>query len=409
MSNTIPPAGQGAQKIAAAMSVTRGWATIALVCLLTPISARAERAPAIGFVSPTRSQPVSGATPFAFALSRSAPDIERIEVSTRNARIGTALPPHWRFTWTPEEPLVDEVVIAEAFAGDALVERIHMRTAATAAAAEGELVYVPSVMIYPVVTDGREHQMRALTAANFAVLDEGKPVAIESFANARGPFTAALLIDRSESMETELPFVKQAAARFIARLQDEDGVAVYGFDETVSFGPPPSRDKAAAKAALDAIQLGRRTAIFDAITRVVVDLQLATGRRALLLFSDGEDTASSSSLGTAMRRALEENVIVYAIGFGAATESVAARRYLTWLADETGGLYRSVSSRQQLDSAYGEFFTDLRAQYSLSYRPPAGTPGPRSIAVKLRDVKEGCRVRARRSYLYNPPAGAGAK
>jgi VWFA-related protein len=264
----------------------------------------------------------------------------------------------------------------------------------------GTQVSVTAVQLYPVVQDRQGRYIPNLTQQDFSVFESGVQVPIDYFSKEVLSLTLAFLLDNSASMDDDLALVQESSCRFLDRLEPSDQVTIYGFNHRVANPQPITLDRAAAKAAIRRLTAAGPTAMYDAVARVLNDLKAVAGRKAIVLFSDGQDNRSLLSLSKVVQMAREADLIIYAIAAGEDRPDVAARADLNILSQATGGQTLILKGIKDLPRIYGEIFNDLRAQYSISYSPPSGSAGVRNVEVRVSDPKY--RVRCRKTYLYEP-------
>ena len=110
-------------------------------------------------------------------------------------------------------------------------------------------------------------------------------------------------LDVSSSMRVALPHVKESSTRFLAGLRDTDHVTLLGFNDNVFMLAPRSRDQSARVKAIDLMRAWGGTALYDVVLNGLNVLSRHPGRRAMLLFSDGDDQSSHATLEAAVARA----------------------------------------------------------------------------------------------------------
>lgn len=177
---------------------------------------------------------------------------------------------------------------------------------------QGDLVEVP------VIVRNRQNQyIPDLKKEDFILYEDGIEQHIAFFAHTEEPFHVALLIDTSGSTEEELPRIRQAALTFIGQLHPRDEVMIVSFDDEVRVISEFTSDRGKLARALAQLQSGESTRLFDAVDAVVRQwMNPIAGRKALILFTDGVDTASREATAEGTRRHLEEsNVLVYSIRY----------------------------------------------------------------------------------------------
>lgn len=346
------------------------------------------------FLSPQDGAILVGPTEFRFAVHAAA-GVDRIDVYVDGRLVGTAREPRWRIAWDAPAGLIGIPVVAAVYSADGLLETLRLTTSE---ATFDDEVQVVAVELFPVVTDRRGHYVKDLGREAFTVWDQGRRVAIETFANEATSLSLAVVIDNSNSMEAKLGLVQEASSRFLDSLEEIDRVAVYSFNHAVHRHLAFTADREAAKATVQGFAPGGGTALFDALVHVMHDLSPLAGRKAVVLFSDGRDERSITSLDRVVEVARMAEVIVYAVGAGESSADLEARPDLEALASATGGRAHFIDKLRHLPRIYDAILADLRAQYSIGYTPPPGPPGQRRVAIEVSDPK--LSVRCRESYFH---------
>jgi Ca-activated chloride channel family protein len=251
------------------------------------------------------------------------------------------------------------------------------------------------VEVYATVTDRQGQPVRGLSAADFRVSEDGEPQHISAFAAADMPLAVAIAIDRSFSMGSRLAVAKSGARTFVGALQPADQAMVVAIGGETQVAAPLTRDRAAAFAAIDRLDRWGTTPLYDAAIAAVDDIQPATGRRALVLISDGADRYSDASSDALLEHVRRRDVLVYPVAMGAVRPAFFAE-----LAAASGGRSFFARTPADLQSAMGAIARELRFQYLLGYVParaPAGEARWRAITVTLE--RADAAVRARDGYF----------
>jgi VWFA-related protein len=181
---------------------------------------------------------------------------------------------------------------------------------------------------------------------------------------------------------------------------------VGAFNDKIQLSGTFTNDRDDLVAALDELQFGNPTRLNDAIITSLDVLQGVEGRRVILLFTDGEDTASKARFRDALERARDEEVMVYSIGLeseifnGVRTQRTRPSRDLRRIADETGGGYFEMDDAANLAPTFTRVAQELRSQYLLGFAPAALDGKVHKLEVRV--TKPGMTARARRSYLAAP-------
>ena len=159
--------------------------------------------------------------------------------------------------------------------------------------------------------------MSDLTQEDFEVYDNGKPQAVTTFSNEPTPITAVLMLDTSGSMTLNLDLVKAAAEQFIIRLLPDDRAKVGAFNDKIQIFPKDEfiadRDRLIRILKND-LDFGYPTRLFDAVDESIAALRGIDGRKVVITFTDGDDTASRVSRGDVLERARIEDVMIYGVG-----------------------------------------------------------------------------------------------
>jgi Ca-activated chloride channel homolog len=279
-------------------------------------------------------------------------------------------------------------------------------------AAQKIKVSTESVPVYVTVTDAEKRLVPDLTLADFEILDNLKPQTINVFENKPMPITTTVMIDTSGSMTTALDFVKEGAEQFLLRLLPDDKAQVGEFNDKIRFHPGnfiDDRDRLVylLKHELD---FGYPTRLYDAIDESLDKLEPMDGRKVVLVFTDGDDTASKIGLGKVMDRARAKDVMVYAVGLvndyfnGQQRVRSQPDRGLKKLAEDTGGGYFELKRTADLGDTFTRVAQELHSQYVLGFSPEALDGKVHKLEVRVK--KAGMNARARKTYVA---ASAGTK
>jgi Ca-activated chloride channel family protein len=258
---------------------------------------------------------------------------------------------------------------------------------------------VDLVHVTATVTDSHGRFITGLRKEDFTVLDDGKPVEILSFAAERVPISMGILLDVSGSMTPDrLAAARAAINRFGYDLLDKDDeLFLMTFSIRVNRAQAWTKDRDSIRRALNRIQVGPGTAIFDAVRAALPEA--ATGiheKKALLIVSDGDDRNSRTPIDVLQAYIRASEVLVYALGVEG-NEKINAGR-LRKITDDTGGRTEIVKGFRNLDSATAKLAEELNQQYLIAYSTPHDRDGhTHSIKVDVR--KRGAKVRARSGYV----------
>jgi VWFA-related protein len=297
---------------------------------------------------------------------------------------------------------------------------------------------IRTVAVYATVTSADGRLVTDLPPEAFAVLDEGRRQDLTLFANDIQPITLVMLLDRSGSMATNFSLVQQAAEQFVAAMLPADKARIGSFSDRIQVDP---RDFTANHDELVGIlrtqlQEAGPTPLWNAVNVGITALLHQQGRRVILVFTDGVDRplngALNNSLRDVMRRAEEEDVMVYAIGLAGQNQPARGRPPggtptgrggrggpggfggyggssrasekpdpgLPRIAAATGGGYFELTSADDLPSTFRRVADELHHQYVLGFTPERLDGKMHALKVELADPE--LTARARRSYLARP-------
>jgi Ca-activated chloride channel family protein len=263
-----------------------------------------------------------------------------------------------------------------------------------------------STRIVPVITtvlDADKRLVPNLEQEDFTILDNGKPQQISFFQSEVQPFSVVVMLDTSASMTANLELLKSAAEQFLLRMLPIDKGQVGAFNDKIQLSGTFTSDRDDLIGALDDLQFGNPTRLYDAINESMAALRTVEGRKVVLVFTDGDDTASRVGLGDVLERAAEDEVMVYAIGlesdFFNGVRNVRSRpdRGLKRLAEETGGGYFELKKTDELAPTFTRVAQELHSQYTLGFTPATLDNKEHKLEVKMR--KAGLTARARKSYV----------
>lgn len=255
------------------------------------------------------------------------------------------------------------------------------------------------VEVYATVLDDHGKYLDGLIRDRFVVSEDGKPQEVIAFESESAGIECAILIDTTGSMQAELPRVKNAVARFIDELRDEDSVAIYSFTTSLTLLQDFTKDRALAKRAVMRTRADGGTALFDAIGQVTHVLSEHSGKRAAVIFTDGDDNSSVLRARAAIDRAKKAGVPIYMVAEGAALRSKGLLSGLKEIAQSTGAAMFEARKPADVTDIFREIIGELQHTYLLAYRPPMGDRVKwRAIQLAVTGVKS-YKVRAKDGYF----------
>jgi VWFA-related protein len=308
---------------------------------------------------------------------------------------------------------------------------------------EGDTLTINTALVTVPVTvmDRGGKYVPNLTRRDFHLFENGVEQRIAYFATVDQPFTVVLLIDTSGSTHFKIEEMQSAAISFVNQLKDQDRVMVMSFDESIRTLCEPTSDRDTLIQAIRRTRNGGGTRLYDAVHQVIRQkLKSISGRKAVVLFTDGVDTASGqASYQSTIREVQESDAAVYSVAYDTSRDVMGpggirlpgrggvilgipgsgggigfpgaggpgsspadyrrADEYLHEIAFESGGQYYRGDTIVGLSAAFSQLADELRRQYSIGYYPPAGEAGQRRD-IKVRVNQSGLVVKAREGYVY---------
>lgn len=276
---------------------------------------------------------------------------------------------------------------------------------ATVALQRIDLTGLPDIAVYFTVTGPDGRAILGLTPGELRVDLDGTTQPVSSLRSALegGEHLAlAVLFDRSGSMTSGLSPAREAALEFISRLSQGDRVAIISFDDTVAVERELTSDHDAVVQAINGIDGGRDTALFDALLEGLAAVGADnTRRRAVIVLSDGKDTRSQSTLPDVVDRARSLGVAIYAVGLPVDVD----RETLDRLVSETGGSYLQAASSDELRRLYQLIAEQLQNQYLASFSSTYGIDEAWHRLTLTYDVGSAPPVAASREFVVSTGPG----
>jgi len=294
------------------------------------------------------------------------------------------------------------------------------------------------VNLFATVHDSQGHIVRNLTKDDFILEEDGRPQTIRYFSQESDlPLTVGLLIDTSLSQRRVLAEERAASYRFLNQVlrPDKDRAFVIHFDREVELLQDLTSSRQKLDDALSQLQTsardwGRRrggpdvghfggagTELYDSVLLASDELvRKLSGRKALILLTDGVDNGSKVGLARAIESAQRADALLYSILFsdreipdgrrrnhhGGYYSPVDGKKVLQRLSRETGGSFFEVSDNRQISAIYTQLEEELRNQYSVGYTPNPGDSTSGYHKIHLAAKQLGLAVETRDGYYSRP-------
>ena len=309
----------------------------------------------------------------------------------------------------------------------------------------GDVIKVDTTLVtLPVsVTDRDGRYVPNLTKSDFRLWEDGVEQQVAFFTSVDKPFSVVLVLDTSGSTRFKIEEIQDAAIAFVNQLRADDRVMIISFDDDISVLTEFTGDRNRMRDAIRRTRTGNSTRLYDAVDLVINQrLNQVDGRKAVVLFTDGVDTASrNADYVSNVRDAEELDALIYPVqydtfrdvgggggGWGSTSpidiligilgrrggggshggggsgnnrsDYERANRYLRELAEKTGARQYQADNTNNLSSAFRHIAEELRRQYSIGYYPIRPAQAGQRRQVRVRVNQPNLAVRSRDSYVF---------
>ena len=275
--------------------------------------------------------------------------------------------------------------------------------------AKNLVINVDLVNVLFTVTDRRGKLVTDLAQKELKLLEDNRVQSITNFSRETDlPLTIALLIDTSTSIRDRFKFEQEAAIDFLYRTirPRKDKGLLITFDSAIELVQDYSDNPEILAKAIRQVRPGGGTKMLDAIYLACQEkLKSETGRKLIILISDGDDNLSLETVTSTLEMAQRSDVAIFTIstnssGFFGLT-APKADKLLKRLADETGGRAFFPFKAEDLSQSFQDIATELRSQYSLAYRSSNVNRDGTFRAIKIEPERKNVKVKSRKGY-YAP-------
>lgn len=350
-------------------------------------------APTLQILSPAADAYVSGTTVLRADMTPSDA-ATRVSFSVDGKQVCGVTAPPFECSWEAGANIdAHQIrVVADLRAGGRMIKTVRTKSLGYA-----EKVDVDVVQIVATVMDGSGHFVTGLPKSAFRVEEDGKLQTISHFGAEDVPLELIVACDVSGSMAPAMSRLKQAVKEFLAAVPTRDQVTLLGFNDSIFALTRRASNPADRLKAVDRLAPWGATALYDVILRGVDMLGKQPGRRAMIVFSDGEDQGSHASLTDVERRLQASDVTLYMIGQGRGVQVEALKTIMQRLVEPTGGRALFTDNIDQLHAAFSDLLEELSNQYLLGYESTNTKRDDAFRKISLR-VDGQSRVRARQGY-----------
>jgi VWFA-related protein len=360
-------------------------------------AAESPVAPALAIVEPAAGRYVSGRVMLRARLEPEGVAVVRLHFSADGHPVCTRDAPPWECEWDAGDEVVAHNIRAVAALADGtrLVDSTRTEGAGFASAVDVEVVQVAAT-----VTDHDGRPVRGLGIADFLIYEDERPQPVTHFIGADAERELVVAVDMSGSMTPAMSTCRDAVKRFLASLRPVDHATLLAFNDSVFTVARRDATAEARVRAVDRLRAWGSTAFHDAVLRGLDLLERHRGRRALVLFTDGEDMVSHATVQDVQRRVEVSATPVYVIAQGKGMREQALKQVLDRVAGVSGGRAFYTDRIEQLEGVFAEIGEDLASQYLLAYMPAESVRDGswHAIRVEVPGKSRPHSVRARQGY-----------
>jgi len=222
-----------------------------------------------------------------------------------------------------------------------------------------------------------------LRKEEFHIFEDGVEQEIGQFSSVEQPFYVVLLIDTSSSTEANLHNIKDAVYAFNEQLRQKDSVLPVAFaGQVMPLLEKATSNRAILRTAIEKVHTdsgNNGTKLYDAIDFAYQALRNIPGRKAIILFTDGDDTWSTATMRTTLCKAPESDALIYPIHYGSSASTI----YLQALASETSARFYQADDTDAIKRSFAEVAEELRRQYNIGYYPKTTSSRPEARRIRV--------------------------
>jgi Ca-activated chloride channel family protein len=261
-----------------------------------------------------------------------------------------------------------------------------------------------AVLVPVVVTDYLGRFVKGLDAKSFQVFEDGAPQMITSLQAENVPIDVVIAVDISGSMLQSMPKLKESVKRFLTainalrRANTPTRLTLVGFNDRAFVVAKPETSLTEQALAVDRLNAFGGTSLYDTILSSIDLLGSDVSRKALIVFTDGDDRSSLGSIAPVQRRIRDSNATVYMITQGNQPAATHARDVVRQLSEVSGGRAFSIEDVDELEKVLSFVIQDLTNQYLMGYSPTNTARDGTYRRITVRTSVKSHQIRAREGY-----------
>jgi VWFA-related protein len=354
--------------------------------------------PEVKIVSPQADAYVSGVIELRADVAPADP-VDTVTFSADGRQVCVANAPPFRCDWDAGPEVTAHQIRAAVILRDG---RRIVQTLRTKGLAFADNVDVDAVQVTVTVTDESTGKfVPALPRSAFRVFEDNQRQTISNFASSDVPLELIVAVDVSGSMTQAMPKLKNAVKEFLAAVPSRHQVSLLGFNDNIFALTRKATDPNERVRAVDRLAPWGATALYDVVIRSVDMLGRQVGRKAVVVFSDGEDQGSHVTIDDVERRLQSSDVTLYMIGQGRGVTQDYLKKIMTRLAVPTGGRMFSTDNIDELQGAFTQLLDELSNQYLVGYQPTNTSRDSSWRTIRV-EVDGNYNIRARQGYRAVP-------
>jgi len=382
--------------------VRRAAALGLATCLLGVRAGGEGSGPTLRIEEPATGRPAIGVLTLRARIDPESLPVARVSFAADGHPVCLRDAPPWECSWDAGDGSLVHTVRAVAVLRDGTRLSASVQTGPAALTLP---VDVDVVQVTATVTDGDGRLVKGLGRDDFRVFEDGRREEVTHFIGSESERELVVAVDMSASMAPAMATCAEAVKRFLGTVRPIDHVTVLAFNDAVFTVARRDATPEARQRAVGRLRSWGSTSFYDAVLKGLDLLATNRGRRALVLFTDGEDMVSYATAEDVQRRIEVSATPVFVVAQGKGMREPALRRVLDRIAGVSGGRAFYTDRIEQLEGAFAAIGEDLASQYLLAYSPTGVARDGSWRTIRVEVAGKGRTVRARQGYRAVAPGG----